>query len=147
MSRDPALVIPPPNVIEILRGIKSFAPVVGRISVASGTIIGLATLGELAEQELVRRIRNGLKKKTKRDKKDNQRVVKVKDAIDCVESHLRDPTVLLRTAKEILAIFTGEPRTIINVLTDEVAQCIRDKALVQTARRARVTYRYSKREI
>lgn len=144
---EPALVIPPPNVIEILRGVKSFAPVVGRISVAAGTIIGLAPLAELAEQELEQRIKRGLKKKTKREKKDNQQVLKVKDAIDCVENISRDPKLLLRTAKEIVKIFTGEPRTIVNVLVDEIAECIRSKALIQTARRQRVTYRYSKREI
>lgn len=147
MPREPLLLIPPPNVIEILRGIKSFAPVVGRISIATGTVIGLLPLAELAEQEMIQRIKNGLKKKTKREKTDNQKVVKVKDAIDCVEDHIRDPAVLLRTAKEIVHLFAGEPRTIINVLTDEIASCIREHALKQTSPRQRITYRYAKRAI
>jgi len=143
----PAFVVPPPNVIELLRGAKSFAPVLGRISIAAGTIIGLAPLAELAEQKIEDGIKRGLKKKTKRKKKDNQQVVKVKDAIDCVENIIRDPKLLLRTAREIVSIFTGEPRTIINVAVDEIAECIRSKALIQTAPRKRLTYRYSKREI
>lgn len=146
-SPQPAFVVPPPNVIELLRGAKSFAPVLGRISVAAGTIIGLAPLAEFAEQKLKDGIKAGLKKRTKRKSKDNSTVLKVKDAIDCVENISRDPRLLLRTAKEIVAIFTGEPRTIVNVLVDEIAECIRSKALIQTAPRKRLTYRYSKRAI
>ncbi len=143
----PAFVVPPPNVIELLRGAKSFAPVVGRLTIAAGTVIGLAPLAEFAEQKLEDGIKRGLKKKTKRQPQDNQRVVKVKDAVDCVENIIRDPRLLLRTAKEIVAIFTGEPRTIVNVAVDEIAYCIRSKALKQTSKRKTVSYRYTKREI
>jgi len=138
-----ALAIPPGDPVTILRGLKGLAPAVGRLTLPVTNIIALATLAEMAENQMENRIRNGLKKKTKREKKDNQQVVKVSDAIDCVENALRDPKLLLKTGKEIINAVTGaDVRTIINIATDVIAQCIREHALRQDTPRKIVEKRF-----
>lgn len=142
-----AFVPPPPDPTEFLRRIKTLIPQFGRLRLDQ-TIILLAAL-----QEVPALIRRRLEKAVDEDSKeedDSKKVVKVSDAIDCVDEHLRDPDNLLALARMIVAEITkmssGSLPDLSNFIMD-IAKCIREKALRQDSKRKRITYRYAKREI
>jgi hypothetical protein len=140
--------VAPPDIEQFTTGIKKLAPKIGTIRIPGGSIIALAALAPMVDAVAEFQIKRHTKRKTKEKEKDNQKVVKVKDAIDCLDIHFRDPKTLLLFAKDLISAVVDpgfgevDPK-----FWDVVADCIREKALPQTARRQRVTYRYAKREI
>lgn len=142
--------VSPPNPVEFLKGVKSFAPDVGKIKLPNNIGISLAALAQFSGSAIRKRISHSLKRKTKRKKGDNTRLVKIADAIDCVEESLRDPEKIRVLAESvvstILAVGRGiiqpNPDDYLGFMSEEICDCIRSKRLPQTS--SRTTHRETK---
>jgi hypothetical protein len=125
---------------------KDLVPQVGRIKLPAGSVISIAGLVTATMHDYARnRIQNAAKQKTKKEDDDNKRVLKLNDAIDCVEETF--------TPEKIWTIFNSMIEVIVSGdnldldLADPVIQCFRAHLLPQSSKRKRITYRYAKREI
>ena len=150
MATQPAFLVPP-DIGQLLKTAKTFLPELGRIGLPTGKVVGLAGLATL-EQVAPFMVKKKLKASTDTEDDDNTRVVKVQDAINCVDQTFRDPASVIGLATEVVKViaFYRAGQTNDDYLgewVDIVAECIREKALKQTAPRKRLTYRYSKRAI
>jgi len=124
--------IQPADPVETLKAVKKFAPQVGKIKIPFGGIIVLKQIQELTDEALEGQINRKIKTKKHAKKEDNQRVVKVVDAIECLDEHLSNAKSIITAAKAILSAVLdpgGFGGTL--DLVDEPAQCIRGKVLSQ----------------
>lgn len=134
-----ALVTPPADPTAVLKGIKAVAPEVGSLRIPAGKFIALATLEAFSGKEIRKRIGRHLKRKTKKQKGDDTQVVKVAEAIECVDKFFRDPDTMRGLAEAVLSVilaagetFLGKPPDdILGEAADKCADCIREHALRQ----------------
>lgn len=148
MAQQPAFVVPvDPRVV--MQRTKTLVPTIGRFALGRA-ILPIALLQEVP-QALEQKLKAIVKKKTRTRLEDklNTRVLKVQDAVDCLDKTLRDPKMLKDLIGKAVSAFVidlavGDP---MDALTDPVVECFKEKMLKQTSARARVTYRYSKRAI
>lgn len=140
--------ISPADPVKFLQAVKTIAPQVGRLKIASGTGVSLAALEQLSGEAIRRRIERRLKKKTKRHDRDNSQVIKVDDAIKCVDKYLRNASFLRRIAEEITLTILAIGQNLVvpqddlhGEFADAVAQCIREDALRQDTPRALIPRR------
>jgi hypothetical protein len=125
---------------------KSLVPQIGTIKLPSGSLISIAALATQTMHDYARnRIQNAAKQKTKKEDDDNKRVLKLNDAIDCVEETFTPEKVWIIFNKMIEVIVSGDDLDL--DLADPIVACFRAHLLPQSSRRKRVTYRYAKREI
>jgi hypothetical protein len=125
---------------------KDLVPQIGRIKLPSGSVISLAALATQTMHDYARnRIQNSAKQKTKKEDEDNKRVLKLNDAIDCVEETFTPEKVWIIFNQMIEVIVSGEDIDL--DIANPIIACFRANLLPQSSRRKRVTYRYAKREI
>lgn len=86
-------------------------------------------------------------KDTRQKRKDdnNKYVIKVKDAMQCVEDHLGDGKLLWTLVKSLAHTVIGRTQIGPDVIMDEIFLCLEENALRQDTPRVRRTVRYSKR--
>jgi hypothetical protein len=101
------------------------------------------------EAEAIRQLNQQLKTKPRKRFNDGSHVVKVRDVVSIVEEVLGTGNAILKTGiKVATALVSGTPGDPVNLdSAQQIVDKVRDKVLKQTAKRKRITYRYSKREI
>jgi len=68
---------------------------------------------------------------------DDANVIKVSDAISCIQTQVNNRAHWIAVAKEVVRSLTGTPQNSMARLGQAAADCIRDKALKQTSPRIR----------
>jgi hypothetical protein len=68
---------------------------------------------------------------------DSAHVIKVSDAIACVQTQVNNRLHWLAVAKEVVKSLVGTPGNSMAGLGDDVAECLREKALTQLTERIR----------
>lgn len=140
-----ALVAPPADPAAFLKGIKTLAPQIGHLKLPVGKFIALDTLTQFSGKEIKKRIGRHLKRKTKKKDRDDTTLIKVSEAIECVDKYFRDPDTIRGLAEEVLKVilaagetFLGKPPDdILGEAADKCADCIRENCLRQDTPRAR----------
>lgn len=136
---------PPTDPTTLLKGVKTLLPEIGKLKLPVGKFIALDTLMAFSGKEIKKRIGRHLKKKTKKQDSDDTQVIKVSEAIDCVDKHFRDANTVRAIAESVLSVIiaVGEswlgkpPDDILGEVADACAKCIRENALRQDTPRAR----------
>jgi len=144
MPKGLLLAAPPADPTVFMRDVKSLAPEVGKLKIPIGKFIGLAALNQFSGKEISKRIGRHLKRKTKKKKGDDTMVIKVAEAIECVDKYFRDPATIRGLAEETISIivalgesFIGKPPDdVLGEAADKCADCIRENALRQDTPRA-----------
>lgn len=122
-------------------------------TVTRGKIVALKDVDPMNEAEALRKLARKLRVRQRENFRDSAHVIKVSDAIKCLETvNDKNKTFFLQfakwAAKNLIGTGGGDlDRGPMQTYLDECAECFRDKCLKQTAPRSRVTYRYSKRAI
>jgi hypothetical protein len=125
---------------------KDLVPQLGRIKLPTGSVISVAALATQTMHDYARRrIQGAAKVKTKKEDEDNKRVLKLNDAIDCVEETFTPEKVWTIFNRMLEVIVSGEQLDL--DLANPIIQCFRANLLRQDSKRKRLTYRYAKREI
>jgi hypothetical protein len=124
---------------QIVKTAKAFVPQLGNIKLGS-TVMILAALAAETDGALEFQISRHVQKKTKKQVRDDSQVIKVSEAINCVDEQLRDPKVILRYAKAILSACLDPGAGDLD-LTADAAKCIRENALRQDTVRVKGRYR------
>jgi hypothetical protein len=123
---------------EIPEVIKFLAPVLGKLPLL-GRIIPFLQAGEFNEAKAIEQLEAEFDKKKKQREqaraRQNRHVIKVKDAMQCVEDNLRGKFILA-LGKGVLNALTGKADSSIDVLYDAIAACMLEKALQQQNRRS-----------
>jgi len=129
---------------ELVKIATTFLPALARIPVL-GKVIPLFSTGQMNETKALEQLQSEIdKKKQQREqtkKQYNKRVIKLNDAMSCVESQLMNPTVLLDAGKAILStiatglIGTGGTKSLSEILVERVWQCMIRKMLSQSSER------------
>jgi hypothetical protein len=108
-----------------------------------GKIIPLFQAGEWNEAKVLEQMEadanKDAEKRTKLKQETNKRVIKVSDALECVEAGLNAKVgvAFLRAACSVILGGTGNA---FNTLWDPIASCMLEKALGQTNARSKGTY-------
>jgi hypothetical protein len=127
----------PPETEQALTWVKTLVPKIGRLKVPSPIIVALAALAEFTETEGARQIERHVKKDTKREARDNSQVVKVEDAIKCIDEQFRDPKKLLQLLKGLIsAVIEVSGVEFRFAMVDDAVACIREHALQQKNKRS-----------
>jgi len=123
-------------------------PALREVKLVRGLIIPLQTIDPASETELARNLARKLQLQEREKFRDTAHVVRVSDVKSCYEETMKDGGLLLQFLKSLAATLTdAKAKNAAEAIGDKLMVCVRDKALTQTARRKRITYRYSKREI
>jgi hypothetical protein len=133
MATQPLFLQPPPDVTKYLQLVKTVTPQLGKIKLPGGTFVFLAGLLEIPNA-VRSQIAKHVDTKKKKDPKDNQRVVKVADAVECVHKTLRDPEALASLLKDLMSAVTNVSTNTDDLLgsyADKIANCIREHELRQ----------------
>lgn len=134
--------------VEFLKRAKALAPTIGKLKIPRGSVVLLAELAAqtdaLMQAQIKRHVRT---KKRKKEKSDDWQVIKVADAIDCVETWQTDPKVLYQLAKNIVSTILdpalpGGPSFELPDPGEQIIQCIRENALRQDTPRVPKTVSY-----
>lgn len=83
------------------------------------------------EEELAQELNRKIKRDQKEDSRDNQHVIKVADAIECIENGFNSTTLIYEFAKTALrSLLEGRQSEAAGQnLFDQMAKCIRENAL------------------
>lgn len=137
----------PQPLIRLLPALIRIAPELVTGTVTRGKIIALADVKPESETDLARKLDRKTKAKKRRKYNDAVHVVKVADAIKCIEDQFNNTSLLVQfllgAAKAALG--DEEARTAAQGLADKMAECIRDKSLTQKNPRVLGTSRYYQR--
>ncbi len=104
-----------------------------------GKIIPLLSAGDmndaLAQEKMERDFNNNKDQRTKTKTKGNKHVIKISDALECVESGVFDSGLMLALVKGLVSAITGGSKFAPDVLFDQIAQCMLEKKLQQDNKR------------
>lgn len=134
----------------IVRAATTVAPALKDVRILRGFVAPLQGSGfseATAVQELQAAINKRVKTRRKLRDQMKKRVLKVSDAMDCVENNVGNGKIALSFGRALVDVLAGGTGGNIELLLDAVNKCLIEHALPQTAKRKRVTYRYAKREI
>jgi hypothetical protein len=127
---------------EIIKVAKTFLPWLAKLALV-GKIIQLTGVGEMDENKALEQLQRAAdnQKKVRQKVRDelNKRVIKVKDALDCVEKSVFDPKNILKLGKGILATIVGKGATgsFVDIIYAEIEACMKSKMLKQENKRTR----------
>lgn len=139
-----------PTVIpEVVKVTTTMIPALKNVQIIRGLIIPLAATGDMNQAKAIEELDAERKKKQeerkKLKKKQNKRVIKVSDAMDCVEKYAYDGKVALDFAKAILHVITQKtPVDFGDIMFGKISGCMIGKALPQKNSRSRGKYVKSK---
>jgi hypothetical protein len=123
---------------EIPEVIKFVGPVIGRVPLL-GKIIPFLQAGELNEAKALEQLQSEMdknkKQRTKARQEQNKHVIKISDAMQCVEENLNGK-FLLSIGRAVLNALTGKPDNAGDILYDAIFQCMLSKALQQNNARS-----------
>jgi hypothetical protein len=127
-----------PNVLKLA---KTVLPTIGKVPVL-GRIVSLLQVpdNEAEYLEVLKRESDKAKRTRKRKRDENNRyVIKVSDALQCVEDNFYDPKTAWTFVKGLLSgLAEGKGKTGFSALGDAVSECIIENALRQDTPRVKV---------
>jgi hypothetical protein len=133
------LVVEIPEIVKIAT---SFLPGLKNLPVL-GKIIPLFSAGEMNEAKVMEQLEadanKSAKVRTKLKDDNNKRVIKVKDALECVENGL-SAKLSLAFLKGAMQVIVGTKANAFDTLWDPIARCMIEKALQQDNRRSKGKY-------
>lgn len=104
-----------------------------------GRIISITNAGKMDDTKAMEQLQSqsDKAKKTRTQLKDryNSKVIKIKDALQCVEDNVMDGKILLSLAKGLMHTITGSPSNAADIMFQQIADCMVKKALGQKNRR------------
>ncbi len=138
---------------EIVRVTTTMIPALRNVRFIRGLVVPLSSTGSMNEHKALEELEAQRKKKqeerTKLRKKQNKKVLKVSDAMQCVEDNLNGATLIL-FAKGILNTLTsgvgGSGEGGFDLLYGRIAGCMIGKALQQKNKRRRGEFAKKKPE-
>jgi hypothetical protein len=134
----------------IVKTVITVAPALKDIQLISGLIVALSTTNPINDADALSLLQKDIDqlKKTRQKLRDqnNKRVIKISDAMDCVENNVNGK-LLLKMGQAIVNVLSGNAADVGSLIIDGINACFLEKALPQSSRRQRTTYRYAKREI
>lgn len=120
---------------EIIKITTSFVPALQNIKLIRGLIVPLQNTGQFNETKALEELSSQRdKNQTERAKlkqKNNIHVIKISDAMTCVEQNLYEGKAAIAFAKALLSTITGQGQDFGDVMFQKIAQCMIDKALQQ----------------
>jgi hypothetical protein len=123
-------------------------PALTNIKLVRGVLIPLKSVSEASETDLARQLARKLKLDQQEKFRDTAHVVKVSDVKECYENTMKDGALLLQFLKALCSSLTDpKAKNAAEAIGEKLMTCVREKALTQTSKRKRLTYRYAKREI
>jgi len=137
-----ALITPPPleEALKTIRSAKSWFPKLGTVKLPTNAIVAIGALAEFTEDRMKNNIKNRTKQRRKRDK-ENQQVIKVADACDCVEDFFKDPKNVFDIGQMIAKMATDPLSVASTSLGEPICDCIERDALRQDTHRALIQKR------
>jgi len=132
--------------IEILPYIVRLFPALKTLPIVRGLAIPINDVQGITDPELARNLARKTTIKKERSFNDETAVIKVSEAIKCIEEKFNDTTLLrefiLVAAKQIIG---DAETTAAQAIADRMGTCIRENSLRQDTPRVRRTKRYSAR--
>ncbi len=133
---------------EIVRVTTTMIPALQNVRFLRGLIIPLSRSGTMNETKALEELKADAKKnedqRTKLKKKYNKRVIKISDAMKCVEDSIGDGKIAIAVGKAILNTLTasirGNQATAVDILFGKISGCMINKALQQKNKRRRGEY-------
>ncbi len=146
----------PPDIVQFVKTAKEFTPQIGRMRLPGGAIISLIALAPVAQEQMEAAVARNVRVRTRVKKSDNKQVVKVKDAIECIEKNFTEQgfqNKLLNVARGVVgAVATlgllpdNQLNDAVSKIIDDQIGCIRKKALKQSHKRKYQTRIYMRRQ-
>lgn len=126
---------------EIIKVTTTMIPAIRNVRLIRGLVVPLQNTGQMNETKAVEAYdaskRKNQEERTKLKQKYKKNVVKVSDALKCVEDHVFDGKLALVFGKALLDVITGGKAQAGDILFGRVAGCIISKALQQKNPRRR----------
>lgn len=120
---------------EIVKVTTSFVPALQNVKLIRGLLVPLHNTGQFNETKALEELQSqrdkNKKQREKLKQKNNIRVIKISDAMTCVEKSLYDGKAAIAFAKALLSTITGKGQDFGDVMFQQIAQCMIDKALQQ----------------
>ncbi len=131
----------------IVRTVVELAPQLKNVQFLRGLIVPLSKVPSNEHQALENLEADARKKKEERrklKKKQNKHVIKVSDAMDCVEKYVYDGNVALDFGKALVSVITsgvtGSQTDLGDIMFGRISGCMIGKALQQKNKRRRGEY-------
>jgi hypothetical protein len=133
---------------EIVRVTTTMVPALKNVQLIRGLLIPLSRSGTMNETKALEELKSARDKnqeqRTKLKKKYNKRVIKVSEAMKCVEDAIGDGKIAIAVGKAIISTITssltGNSSSAVDILFDKIAGCMIDKALQQRNKRRRGSF-------
>lgn len=136
-----------PSIVRMIPIIIRMFPQLTKFTFYRGSAIIANKIDPVSEEDLARELDRKIRRDRKNESRDNQTVVKVKDAIDCVEKAFNETTLI----KEFIltackSLITGRQSSACGQsLFDRISNCIRENVLRQdTIRRSHRTTNFGR---
>jgi hypothetical protein len=118
----------------IVRTIVTLAPSIANLPLIRGLIIGLSGVKQINEKKVLEELQAAKDKLRKQRKKladdNNKYVIKVSEAMKCVESNV-DGALLAKVGRAIIATLSGSPQDLGTEIMDPINKCMMEKRLRQ----------------
>jgi len=135
----------------IVKTVTTLAPALRTVPVLRGVIVALNKVPSNEHEALEKLEADANKKKEERRKlkrKNNKHVIKVSDAMDCVEKYAYDGKIALDFGKALISVITsgvtGTSTDLGDIMFGRISGCMIGKALQQRNKRRRGTYSKNK---
>jgi hypothetical protein len=125
---------------EIVKVTTSFVPALQNVKLIRGLLVPLHNTGQFNETKALEELQ-GQRDKNKKEReklrqKNNIHVIKISDAMKCVEDNLYEGKAAIAFAKALLSTITGKGQDFGDVMFQKISQCMIDKALQQKNKRS-----------
>ncbi len=132
------------EVPEVVKVATSFVPALRNIKLIRGLIIPLQGTGQFNEtkalEEMESQKRKNQEERVRLKKKYNHNVIKISDAMKCVEDNVFDGKLAIAFSKAFLNTITGTKVDVGDILWGRISGCMIGKALQQKNKRRRGEY-------
>jgi hypothetical protein len=126
---------------EIIKVTTTMIPALQNVKFIRGLIVPLQGTGAMNETRAIESYDNEKRKnqerRTKLKKKHNKQVIKISDAMQCVEDHVFDGRLALAFGKALMNVITGGKVDAGDILWGRISGCMIGKALQQKNLRRR----------
>jgi hypothetical protein len=136
----------PQSMLQLLPYVVRLFPTIQTLPIIKGLAIPINDVHGITDPELARNLARKTSIKKKPTFNDNSSVIKVSEAIKCVEDQFNNTTLLKEFVLVAVKQVIGDTeKTAAQDLADRMADCFRENSLRQNTPRVRVTKRYAKR--
>jgi hypothetical protein len=134
------------SMLELLPYIVRLFPAVRTLPIVKGLAIPINDVHGITDPELARNLARKTSIKKNKTFNDETAVIKVSEAIKCVEEKFNDTTLVKEFVLVAVQQLVGDTeKTAAQDLADRMAECFRENSLRQNTPRVRRTKRYSAR--